>query len=244
MKLKLKFYLPLIPTVSTVFIVLTLIGLGSWQLMRLKWKTEMLSQIYANTNLPPIDMDQVLNDIHPEKWEYRRVILKGRFLHDLEVNLVPRSLNGQPGYHLITPFQLESGETLLINRGWAGSRDPYESIERADKPTELIATIATFPKPGFFTPKNNFEKKEIFYIDLNAFAKNTSLVTLLPFYGIQEPKDTESALLPKPVGISLNIPNNHLAYAITWFSLAIVALIIYSIFVYQWNHRLRTLYES
>lgn len=253
------------PTFWTFILLCALITLGTWQMRRLHWKTEILNHIHRNTALEPVDMDRVINDMQPDKWDYRRMTMKGHFLYDLEMHLIPRTFNGQPGYHLITPFQLESGALVLVNRGWVRSNAPYETIKRPQETLRILGTIATFQKKGFFTPENNFEKREIFYVEAPNIAKNFNLVTLLPFYIIEDPSapsvsesetmeapsenqgDTGASdlkIFPKALGISLNIPNNHLAYALTWYSLAVVLLILYSIFVYQWNHRVKTLKEG
>ena len=237
-----RFVFPLGPSVMVIAMLIALVALGSWQLSRLQWKEGVLGKIHENLKLPPISIETVLDDVNPSKWDYRKVHLRGTFLHDLEVHLVPKSHNGQPGYHLIAPFQLKSGNVVLVNRGWISSYEPYEGITRSDKPVDVIGTISPIHQKGYFTPKNNFDKREIFYVDVDQFAQFSNLVTLMPIYVIAEPLSTvPSTGFPLQVGVSLNIPNNHFAYALTWFALALALLIIYSIFVYQWNHRLRVL---
>lgn len=237
------FVFPLVPSLVTVFVFLVLISLGGWQLARLQWKESLLEEIHKNIKLPPVSIDTLLNDMDLSKWHYRKVHLQGTFLNDLETRLIPKTYDGQPGYHLITPFRLQSGEVVLVNRGWISTHAPYESIARNDGVVDLVGVFSPLEPKGYFTPKNNFEKREIFNIDIHEFAEFTNLVTLLPIYIILEPQTEDHKSFPRPVGISLNIPNNHLAYALTWFGLALALLVIYGIFVYQWNHRLQKLHE-
>lgn len=95
--------------------------LGTWQLRRLEWKSKLIASCesrltYAPTPLPkhfPMDMC--------ENWEYRRVIIRGHFVHEEEMFVGPRVKNGRKGYLLFTPFVREdTGEKLLIERGWVG----------------------------------------------------------------------------------------------------------------------------
>lgn len=242
--MKSRLVFPLIPSLFTFVMVLSLLSLGAWQISRMNWKSDLLHKVQENISLPPVSIQNVLNDMRPHNWEFRKVKLKGKFLHNLEVNLIPKALNGQPGYHLITPFQLEDGSIVIINRGWVPLTESYETIDRPDEIIEIMGTINGFQRKGLFVPKNNFDKKEVFYLDAKDFVEYTNLITILPFYVVQEPVVNEIKHFPQEVGVSLNIPNNHLVYAITWFTLALAAFIIYAIFVFQWNQRLQTLNES
>lgn len=93
--------------------------LGTWQLRRLEWKTKLIAKCESRLAYNPIPLPKHFTPDMCENWEYRRVILKGTFLHDEEMFVGPRVKSGIKGYLLFTPFiRKDTGEKLLIERGW------------------------------------------------------------------------------------------------------------------------------
>lgn len=93
--------------------------LGTWQVRRLEWKTKLIASCESRLAYKPVPLPKSFTPEMCENWEYRRVILKGRFLHDEEMFVGPRVRNGQKGYILFTPFiRKDTGQKVLIERGW------------------------------------------------------------------------------------------------------------------------------
>src|ERR1051326_8167134 len=104
------------PTVFTVPAVLLMLGLGVWQIGRLQWKEGLIAERTERTTAPAIPLPE--DGANLANAEYRHVSLTGEFLHDKEMFLGARSLNGNPGYHLVTPFRLPNNRVVLVDRGW------------------------------------------------------------------------------------------------------------------------------
>lgn len=222
-------------TLCVVFGVAFLTGLGSWQLKRLSWKETLIQTMQDRSSEPRLTLEDFLrtNSDFKEK-EFRRLSLKGRYLHDQEVHLLGRTHEGQVVYHIVTPFLLESGTAVLVDRGWVpskiSSKDP--SIERPTGTVEEKGFLKLKTSKNLFTPDNNYEKKELYYIDPTEFAQNKSLTTLVPFLVLREGGD--GASYPRAQKIIIQgLKNNHLEYAITWYSLAFVLVIFYVLFLRQ-----------
>lgn len=93
--------------------------LGTWQVRRLEWKNKLIASCESRLAYKPVPLPKSFTPDMCENWEYRRVILKGRFKHDEEMFVGPRVFNGQKGYILFTPFvRKDTGQKLLIERGW------------------------------------------------------------------------------------------------------------------------------
>ncbi|AMD21938.1 HFR083Wp [Eremothecium sinecaudum] len=93
--------------------------LGSWQLRRLKWKTELIATCEDRLAAEPIPMPKHFSPEMCELLEYAKVKVKGKFLHDEEIFVGPKLRNGTKGYTLFTPFiRKDTGEKILIERGW------------------------------------------------------------------------------------------------------------------------------
>ncbi|MET1025607.1 MAG: SURF1 family protein, partial [Dongiaceae bacterium] len=104
------------PTVMTVPMVIIMIGLSIWQVQRLHWKEGLIADRQGRIAAAPIDLPAAGSNL--DQIEYRRIAITGHYLHDHELYLAARSMNDNVGYHVITPFVLRSGETVLVDRGW------------------------------------------------------------------------------------------------------------------------------
>ena len=204
--------------ICSLLALTVLISLGTWQLERLRWKTEIISSMNEKIMLPLIEINtSVINNI--KNYNYRRIKLNGYFLYDNQITIYSKILDGKVGRHLIIPFKTKFGN-ILINRGFV----PEDYI--LDKDTEkefknvLITGRVKFQqKINYFTPKNNLLGNEWYYINLDEISTYFN-ISLNDFYLIEENNLNDKY----PVGSQfiINIPNDHLQYAITWFSLAIV----------------------
>ena len=87
-------------------------ALGSWQLYRLQWKLELISEIAFGLNSSPIEFSNSTNR------NYQRVSVKGKFNFDQQIYLYSLNDNGKPGFDVVTPFRTNKNENVLINRGW------------------------------------------------------------------------------------------------------------------------------
>src|SRR3546814_2463021 len=89
---------------------------GTWQVERLHWKEDRIDKLHARSTAPAVALPATVAD--PEVLEYRHVTVTGRFLNDQEMHLVNRSLNGNPGLHVVTPLVRADGAgAVLVDRG-------------------------------------------------------------------------------------------------------------------------------
>lgn len=213
--------------------LLLLIGLGSWQVERLFWKEALIAERHAAVTAPPIALPDSL--AAAQGLEYRHVQVTGHFLNDRELYLGATSEDGHPGYHVITPLVEKTGEIVLIDRGFIPEAKRQPATREAGE-IEGEVTIAgllrlgTFGKPHWFLPDNSVEHNYWFWVDPSAMAAAEQLEHVLPFY-------VDADATPNPGGLPvggqtrLELPNNHLQYAITWYALAVALVVIYIIFI-------------
>jgi len=226
-------------TIAVLLGVAVLIGLGVWQLQRLDWKEGIIAQIEARTERAPMSLARAL-DLARERsnLDYYPVRVEGHFHHDRERYLYALSLEGEPGWHVITPLETAGGETVLIDRGFVPEalRDPTTrpqgQIEQVVKVTGLIRGSET---PGIFIPENEPERNQWFSRDLAAMSRSMfpgGTVEVAPFFLEAKAGDVPGGW-PSGSQTRLTLPNNHLQYALTWFSLAAVLVAVYA--VYAWG---------
>ncbi|KAF2460272.1 SURF1 family-domain-containing protein [Lineolata rhizophorae] len=79
--------------------------LGTWQVKRLSWKTELLAELEDRLARPPMPLPPRVNPDALAEFDHRRVTASGRFRHDKEMLIGPRIMDGQNGYYVVTPLE-------------------------------------------------------------------------------------------------------------------------------------------
>ena len=220
----------LIPTLFTIPVFIALIALGSWQIQRLYWKAELIEKLQERSVEAPISLPHWLEDV--DGYEFRRVAVSGEFLHEHEFYLINRSLRGKPGLNIVTVLKRsDGGGHVLVNRGWVSfdQRHPKTRPKSQPKGIVIVEGIVRLAKgPGHFMPDNDPHNNTWFYVDPPSMMASADLPQLQPYYILAANK-TDGGL---PVGHQwrIDIPNNHLQYAITWFALAFGLLVVYLLY--------------
>lgn len=210
-----------------------LIGLGVWQLKRLHWKEGLIAEIETRTKGEPISLDQAIASAREGKDpSYYRVKVEGRFDHAKELYLYAVS-EGRVGWHVITPFRTDDGAVVLIDRGFVPDelRNPASRVKgELDGPVAVTGIVRMPETQGAFTPDNEIGANRWFWRDLLAMARSIGAPLVAPFYLEAEKSDVPGGW-PEGGQTRLDLPNNHLQYALTWFLLAAGLLTVYGLYV-------------
>ncbi len=228
-----KFRPALWPTLFTVPSIVLLLALGTWQIQRLEWKNDLIARIAARFDAPAVPLPA--SGIDVDAMEYHKVSVTGQFRHAAEVHLVATSVNGNPGYHVITPLERADGAGfVLVDRGWVPQERKAAERRAEGQVAGPVTVTGVVRKPwhqGWFVPDNDSARNLWFFGDAAAMQKVMG-VTAPPLF-------VEADAAPNPGGFPiggqtrLNIPNNHLAYAVNWYGFTIVLLVIYV----MWHRR-------
>ncbi|GMR32107.1 hypothetical protein PMAYCL1PPCAC_02302 [Pristionchus mayeri] len=222
-------------------------GLGCWQVARLQWKLKLLEYLEKRLNDPAVDFP--IDDLDSlDSLEYRRVHIKGRFLHEREFLLSPRgrfdpglknddsqgsllssSDMSSHGAHVVTPF-LISGSNLIImvNRGWIprGKMNRESRLNSEEKGEVTIdAIVRKSEHRPQFVGANQPEKGVWFYKDFNEMAKQAGTA---PIY-VESTYEMTRPGGPIAGQTNVKVRNEHLNYLLTWYSLSAVTLAMWYI---------------
>ena len=222
---------PISASILTIAGISILCGLGTWQLKRLEWKESLLEKIEERQH-SFIETLKV-SDLSVEN-EFINGQIKARPLYNKEIAIVPRTYDEQVGMHVIPPFELEDGTTLLVNRGWAPKdyklgRAPEWTKSDFGHIPHIAGTIRSYPKANSFTPKNDPAEGKWYHIEPNeiAAALNLSAPAPVMLYEIDLLDGAHGKHYPTPLALEPKINNNHLQYAYFWFAMALALLSIY-----------------
>jgi len=224
--------------VLTLVALALLVGLGTWQMQRLAWKEGLIAEIEARRNQAPASVAEIDalarsgGDV-----DYRAMTASGTFLHDKERRFLATH-DGDAGFNIYTPLQLADGRILFVNRGFVPEAKKDLSTRAAGEvpgPQQVtgLARAKLPEKPSWIVPENDVAKNIFYWKDLDAMATSTGLdpARVLPFFLDAGPAPVPGGL---PVGgvTIIDLPNNHLQYALTWYGLALAlcGVVLFSFF--------------
>ena len=215
--------------------LLVLVGLGSWQLQRLQWKNDLITSFESRAEAPAIAVPATYAGF--DQVEFRRLSLNGVFQHEKEVFLTGRTYEGNAGFHVVTPFQLDDERIILINRGWVSEdyRDPAKRTFSQITGNVAVAGILRRPGvKGYFVPEN--EPDNGFWFTLVPSQINHHLKlggeAIDQFYA-DAIRTSDVVTLPIAAKTKLNLRNAHLSYALTWYGIGLALIGVYVSFHYQ-----------
>ncbi len=224
------------PTVVTIPMILILIGLGVWQLQRLHWKEDLVAERQSRSQGPAITVDQVPADMAAA--EFLLVQVTGDFRHDQEFYLGARTREGRVGFNIVTPFVLEDGRTLLVNRGWVPQAKKTADTRPEGQVTGRQTIEGLVRQDGwkgvdFARPENLPGERFYYWVDLPVMFDDLGEVQAIDAFYLEAGPAANPGGLPKGGQTRINLRNDHLEYALTWFALAIALAIIYFLFHYR-----------
>ena len=205
-------------SVFVIFFILVFIALGSWQIVRLDWKNNLILEIESSLKKPPVQLSE------SNATNFLKIKTSGSIDFDKQIYLYNLNENGTPGFEVINPLMIDS-KNYLLNRGWI----PFEKKDSEEiyefEENNIIGILKSQGRKNIFKPDNDLE--ENYWFSLNR-------EDILKFTGKEFSKYiiylNGNYQVPKPKKITANISNNHQKYALTWFSLAISILLLYLYF--------------
>ena len=209
------------------FAFITLLALGTWQVQRLQWKEALIATIEARRSAEPLPLAEIEARYRSTgNVDYMPVTAAGIFRHGGERHFLA-TWKGRSGFFVYTPLELADGRYAFVNRGFV----PYALKDPSKRPLGQVAGEVTVTglarnalpqKPSSLVPDNDPGKNVFFWKDRDAMAASASLraaAEIVPIF-----IDIDAAPNPGgfPVGgvTLIQMPNNHLQYAVTWYGLA------------------------
>ncbi len=207
-------------TIFVFFSIILFCSLGTWQIYRLQWKVDLINEINNGLNSEPVFYSNT------NIKNYQKVKFSGIFDFEKQIYLYSLNNKGKPGYDIITPLKINSNEILLINRGWIQKdRKGNRNINKVES-NSYEGILKKITKPNPFKPDNDIENN-IWYslklTDLEDFTgyKLNNFVLFL--------QNNQNNLVENKI-VSPDLPNNHLKYALTWYSVALSILLYFLYF--------------
>lgn len=227
--------------VAALLLVALFLGLGTWQVVRLQWKLDLIerveSRVHAAPGAPP--PAQRWAQVSRESDEYRRVRLAGHYLYEFTTPVQALSELGA-GFWLLTPLctadATGAAHIVFINRGfipaasnkpgtYAARRAAADPCAKGGEKVEVTGLLRISEPGGGFLRDNDPANNRWFSRDVQALAAARGLSKVAPYF-VDAGRDQDPAGAPERAAGGLTVVsfvNNHLVYALTWYALALMA---------------------
>ena len=206
------------PQPYPILFIFIFIALGTWQIIRLNWKNNLILEIENSLKNPPVQLSQ------SNQQNYLKIKTSGRVDFEKQIYLYNLNDSGTPGFEVLNPILID-GENYLLNRGWI----PFEKKDTPEinilDQNNIEGTLKTQGRKNIFKPDNDIKENYWFSLnreDISKFTGKEFSKYIIYLDGNYQ--------FPRPKKITANISNNHKKYAMTWFSLAISILLLYLYF--------------
>jgi len=211
------------------------LALGTWQVERRSWKLDLIARVESRVHAPPVaaPMQSEWPRVNASNSEYRHVQATGSLLMELTTPVQALTALGS-GYWLITPLRLADGSVILVNRGFVAAAPTSGTAQapgtepaptRASPQTTTITGLLRMTEPGGgFLRKNDPSANRWYSRDVPAIAAARGLPRVAPYFIDADSSANSSSDPAAPVGglTVIAFHNNHLLYAITWYTLALM----------------------
>jgi len=219
-------------TLAFAAVLPVLVGLGLWQLDRAAEKTAIRDRYVARGEMAPVNVGD--EPLDPEAMDYRRARVRGKYQADLTIFLDNQVRDGVPGYHVLTPLDIERAERfILVNRGWVPWGQSRRSLPEINTPSGLLELKGRLRRPPeeYFTLEDDpggrgFEKRWQ-NLDLARYERATGL-SVSPLVLKLAPSEEEGGgFARRPTEYQDEWIERHKAYAVQWFALALTLVVLY-----------------
>jgi surfeit locus 1 family protein len=221
----------LVPGAAALAGLVVLLGLGTWQLERKAWKEKLVATLDRRLNDAPVALPPASEwaRMTAENSEFTRVRLRVEFPKTSDAlvytsgSAIRDDVKGA-GYFVFSPARLPNGQQVVVNRGFV----PNRSYPAAAGVVDIVGALR-WPEAGSAFVSDHDAAGEIWMVrDPAAMAQRKGWGVVPPFY-IEQEAPVPPGGLPHPAPLRVHLRNDHLQYAITWYGLAAVLVVMFAI---------------
>lgn len=209
--------------------------LGQWQMDRRMEAVAEINKVLENYDEPAVpysEAQDLFTDFEPQD-EWTPVVLQGEYLEQDTRIVRNRPLNGRPGYEALVPFRTDTGEVIVVNRGWLPIGNSPGRPDTVPAPPSSPAEVTVRVKPGEPTLDRDAPEGQLASIDLVAFEESVDYPVARAAYGLRAVEDPAPATSPQlPAKPPLD-EGPHLSYSLQWFMFGLMSFVVWGYLVRQ-----------
>lgn len=230
-----RFYLSWPALIIALLVAAFCLQLGAWQLSRATEKEALVENVRSRADYAPVPLEKLLKMSDPAHYP---VALTGQFDNRYNLLLDNRVVDGIAGYHLLTVFNSDDQHALLVNRGWlprGRQRAVLPDIEPINRPVTVTGHSYLYSSKTFTLADDNLAEAQwplrVQKVEMQAIGHLLG-VELAPFeirVSADAKLESKTQLLRpwQDATEAIMGPQRHRAYALQWFALAAMALVVF-----------------
>jgi surfeit locus 1 family protein len=223
---------PLGLSVAVGLSLILLVSLGTWQLLRLQWKSGLLAQLEKSQSQQAVPLQSL--DRSEGKLDWRSVRFGPCEIKPSQLIYMHGIVDGVAGYHIMTPCPV-GASYITVELGFSPDKiSPLKPVS-----IELEGRLRAYDKPNAFVPSNNPKASDWYWRQAESLATVWNLPLRSDYFVIVKVspalKAKFSGLVQSPITATLS--NRHLEYALTWFGLAATLLAVFLAYVRGYSPR-------
>lgn len=206
------------------------VALGTWQVQRRTWKLDLIARVEQRVHEAPMPLHNLgpWTDVTRAAHEYQPVQARGVLLTDKTL-LAKAVTELGAGFWVMTPLDLQDGDCIWINRGFIpeSAGKVWAVPQLPDDTVVTVAGLLRMNEPGGgFLRRNDAQAARWYSRDVVAMSTAQGLSHAAPFFidaGLpgQQPPSSDG---PQPGLTVIKFYNEHAAYAVTWYVLALMVI--------------------
>ena len=202
--------------------------LGRWQMDRRAETLAEINRVVTNYSATPVPFSAAkaeFRSLDPER-EWAQVELHGRYDVSGQRVVRNRPLNGQPGYEVVVPFRLSSGEAVVIDRGWLpiGNKTPGHPDSIPAPPAGEVTVVARLKASEPDLGRGAVDG-QLASIDLPSFAMELGYPLMTGAYGQLATESPAVQMMPAPFAKPATDEGTHLSYSLQWFAFGVLMFV-------------------
>ncbi|WGW13713.1 SURF1 family protein [Saxibacter everestensis] len=214
---------------GAIVLAIACVGLGMWQLDRRDQKLVEISKVTNNYDGSVKRLDEVIGSRTaelPASAEWTRVVLHGSYSTDETVLARNRPLHQQSGYEIIVPFVLDSGDAILVDRGWVSTSSSGGVPESVPQPAAGQVTVTAWLRPIQTGIGQGSPEGQITAINPASVPSDSALYQ--SGYALMQSESPAATVTPDRLTKPSIDEGPHLSYGMQWFCFGLMIFIGYA----------------
>lgn len=215
-------------SIATVF-------LGEWQMDRRMEKLDEINAIVDNYDNDPVSYSEAghLFENFDEQQKWTPVSVRGEYIEEDTIVARNRPRAGVPGFEVLVPFLTESGERIIVDRGWLPLGEDATAPEAVPAPPQGKAQIIVRVVPGEGTIDRDAPAGQVASIHLPTISEQLDYDVAEDAYGLMAAESPQMAEVPQQMPEPQRDEGPHLSYSLQWFTFGLMSFVVWGWLAYQ-----------
>lgn len=217
-----------------IFAIIT-VFLGEWQMDRRMEKLDEINTIVDNYDIEPVsynDGGYLFTDFNEQR-KWTPVEVRGEYLEEDTLVARNRPRAGRPGFEVLVPFETETGERLVVDRGWLPLGADASAPEAVPAPPEGQVEIVVRAVPGEASLDRGAPEGQVASINLPSIEGQLDYEIADQAYGLMATESPAPAEAPQQMPEPQRDEGPHLSYSMQWFTFGLMSFVVWGWLAYQ-----------